>query len=356
MFSTKSVLKMSRLIVGTLCLYLASCTPEDDKPISDAFNYASGVFIVNEGNGTIGSLSFYDRTSKAVQNAVYEKANNNTTVGNSLQYCSFLSTYSYFVAGKSNTVTITNPTNFQNVTILTGFEQPQSIISVGTRSFVSQWGTNGLSGSIKTIDNTFNKVTSSFETGKGPTRLEYINGLLWVLNTGGSGKDSTIQQFFLNSTKDSLIKTIALPLGPKDMIRDANGDVWVLCASYPDRAEGGKLVRIKEDKVDLSFDVPKGADKLVKDRSGNNLYFIADNKVWQKDLLNFGKIGPSVFGGIKKTFQSLTAIGVDTDENIYCADALDAKTSGTIFIFDKTTLAEKSSFKVGIKPISFIFK
>jgi hypothetical protein len=356
MFSTNSVLKISRLIVGTLCLYLASCTPEDEKPISGAFNYASGVFIINEGNGTAGSLSFYDRTSKNVQDAVYEKANNNTTVGNSLQYCSFLNTYSYFVASKSNTVTIANPLSFQNVVTLTGFEQPQSIISVGARSFVSQWGTNGSTGGIKTIDNTFNKVTSYFETGKGPTRLEYINGLLWVLNTGGAGKDSTIQQFFLNTKKDSLVNTIVLPLGPRDMIRDANGDVWVLCASYPDRAEGGKLVRIKDDKVELSFDVPKGADKLIKDRSGNYLYFIADNKVWQKSLLGFGKTPPSVFSSIKKTFQKLSAIGIDTDENFFCADALDGKSSGTVYIFDKTTFDEKHTFKVGNMPIAFIFR
>jgi hypothetical protein len=356
MFSTNSVLKINRLIVGMLCLYLASCTPEDDKPLDGAFNYASGVFIVNEGSSASGSLSFYDRTSKAVQDNVYEKANNNAVVGNSLQFCTFLSTYSYFVSSKSNTVTIANPTNFQKVTTLTGFEQPQSIISVGSRSFVSQWGANGLTGSIKTIDNTFNKVTSSFETGKGPTHLEYINGLLWVLNSGGVGKDSTIQLFLLNTTKDSLIKTIALPLGPRDMIRDANGDVWVLCASYPDRAEGGKLVRIKDDKVDLSFDVPKGADKLVRDKSGNNLYFIADNKVWQKTLLNFGKTGPSVFSSVKKTFQYLSAIGFDTDENLYCADAFDTNTLGTVFIFDKTTFAEKSKFTVGFKPTAFIFR
>jgi hypothetical protein len=356
MFSTKSVLKINRLLVGMLCLYLASCTPEDDKQLNGTFNYKSGVFVVNEGNTTSGSISFYDKATKAVQDDVYAKANNNATVGNSLQFCSFLSTYSYFVSSKSNTLTIANPNTFQNVATLTGFEQPQQFISVGTRSFVSQWGANGLTGSIKVIDNTFNKVTTAFDAGKGPTRLEFINGLLWVLNSGGAGKDSTIQQFFLNSTKDSLINTIALPLGPKDMIRDANGDVWVLCASYPDRKEGGKLVRIKDDKVELSYDVPKGADKLVRDVSGNNLYFIADNKVWQKNLLNFGKTAPSVFGGVKKTFQSLTAIGFDADDNMYCADALDNNTLGTVFIFDKTTFAEIGTFKVGIKPTAFIFR
>jgi DNA-binding beta-propeller fold protein YncE len=359
MFSTNSVLKINRLIVGILCLYLASCTPEDDKPKpAEEIKYTSGVFIINEGNTVGGSLSFFSRvTSATVQNDVFEKANGGLTLGNGLQYGSFLTKSAYFITSKSNNVTVVNPVDFKTITTITGFEQPRYIINIGGRAFISQWGNNGLNGSIQVIDTVTNKITSSFATGKGPERLEYINGLLWVLNSGGAGKDSTIQQFFLAGNKDSLIKTISVPLCPKDIIKDANGDIWILCSGYPDRAESGKLVKLRDDQVQFSFDVPKGADKLIKDKTGNILYFIADNKIWQKDLLNFGKTPPSVFTGIKKTFQNLTAIGIDTDtENFYCADALDSKTGGTVYIFNKTTFDEKTNFKVGVKPIAFVFK
>jgi DNA-binding beta-propeller fold protein YncE len=352
MFSN-SLLKISNLLMGISCLYFTSCTPEDDKPKpAEDVKYTTGVFVINDA----GTLSFYNRDTKVIQNDVFEKANGGVKIGNGLQYGSFLTKKGYFVASKSNNVTVVNPQDFKTITTISGFQQPRYIINIGGRAFISQWGTNGLTGSIQVIDTVTNTITSSFETGKGPERLEYINNLLWVLNSGGAGKDSTIQQFYLAGNKDSLVKTISLPLGPRDIIKDANGDVWVLCSSYPDRTESGKLVKLREDKVELSFDIPKGADKFTKNKLGSTLYFIADNKIWQKDILNFGKTPPSVFSGIKQTFQNLTAIGIDTDENFYCADALDSKTSGNVYIFDKTTFEEKNKFTVGIKPIGFVFK
>jgi hypothetical protein len=347
------LLKISKLVIGIGCLYLTSCTPEDDKPKpAEDIKYTTGVFVINDA----GTLSFYNRDTKAVQNDVFEKANSGATLGNGLQYGSLLTKKGYFVTNRSNNVTVVNPQDFKTITTISGFQQPRYIINIGGRAFISQWGSNGLTGSIQVIDTVTNTITKSFSTGKGPERMEFVNNLLWVLNSGGAGKDSTIQQFLLTGNKDSLIKTISLPLGPRDIIKDANGDIWVLCSSYPDRAESGKLVKLREDKVELSFDVPKGADKFTRNKLGSVLYFIAENKVWQKDILNFGKTAPSVFGGIKQTFQNLTAIGVDTDENFYCADALDSQKSGTVYIFDKNTFEEKNKFTVGIKPIGFVFK
>jgi DNA-binding beta-propeller fold protein YncE len=352
MFSN-SLLKISNLLIGISCLYLTSCTPEDDKPKpAEDVKYTTGVFIINDG----GTLSFYNRDTKVLQNDVFEKANGGTTLGSGLQYGSFLTKKGYFVTTKSNNVTVVNPQDFKTITTISGFQQPRYIINIGGRAFISQWGANGLTGSIQVIDTVTNTITSSFSTGKGPERLEFINNLLWVLNSGGLGKDSTIQQFYLVGNRDSLVKTVSVPLGPKDIIKDANGDIWVLCSGYPDRAESGKLVKLREDKVELSFDIPKGADKLIRDKAGNNLYFIAANKIWQKDILNFGKTSPLVFSGIKTTFQNLTAIGIDTDESFYCADALDSKTNGKVYIFDKTTFVEKSTISVGIKPVAFVFK
>ncbi len=365
MFSTKSVLKINRLIIGILCLYLVSCTPEDDKPdLSGNSKYLDGVLIINGGNATSsGSVSFFNRETNVIENDVFEKANGNAAIGGTLNSLYFRNDTAYLVSTDANKIVVAGKT-FQKIQTINGLEQPRDMVedflnldlSLKTRrAFVTQWGANGTNGSIKVINIGTGEIASTIKTNKGPEKMLYVNRLLWVINSGGAAKDSTIQQFDL--TTDTLFKTLIVPLNPRDIIKDANSDVWVLCGGYPDRAESGKLVKLKDNQVVLSFDVPKGADKLVKDKSGNNLYFIADNKIWQKDILSFGKTPPSVFGGIKKSFQNLTAIGIDTDtENFYCADAIDSKTSGTVFIFDKTTYAEKSSVKVGIKPIGFIFK
>jgi hypothetical protein len=355
MFSTKFVLKIYSLIIGFTCLFFVSCTPEDSKPTT-ATDLSKGVYIINEGN-SVGTLNIYNRTSAIVQTDVFERANVGSTIGNSFESMSFANSNAYFISSKSNKIVITNAKTFITSKTITGFEQPRNIIFGGKRAFISQWGNDGLTGSIQVIDTTNSTIVKSIPTGKGPDKITFINNLLWVINSGGIGKDSTINQFDIINNADTLVRTITVPLGPNSIITDANNDTWVLCGGYADRNGTGKLVKIKDNKIELSFDVPKLAANLITDKGGFNLYFIADGKIWQKDILNFGKTPPSVFGGIKKTFDNLTAIGVDTEtENFYCGDALDSKSSGTVYIFDKTTFAEKSSFKVGIKPIRFIFK
>jgi hypothetical protein len=365
MFSTKSVLKINRLIVGILCLYLTSCTPEDAKPdLSGNSKYSDGVLVINGGNSTSsGSLSFFNRETSIVENDIYEKANSNTAIGGTLNSLYFRNDTAFMVSTDANKIVVAGK-SFQKIQTINGLEQPRNMIEdfinldlsqKTRRAFVTQWGTNGTNGSIKVINIGTGEVASTIKTNKGPEKMLYVNRTLWVINSGGTEKDSTIQLFDL--VADSLLKTIKVPLNPRDFVKDANGDIWVLCSGYPDRPEGGKLIKLKDDQVQLSFDVPKGADKLVKDKTNSILYFIADNKVWQKDILNFGKTAPSVFSSINKVFQNLSAIGVDTDtENFFCADALDSKSNGTVYIFDKTTFAEKNSIKVGIKPIGFVFK
>jgi hypothetical protein len=365
MFSTNSFLKINRLIVGILCLYLVSCTPEDDKPdLSGNSKFLKGVLIINNGNATSsGSLSFFNRETSVVENDIYEKANGNTAFGGMLNSLYFRNDTAYMVSTDANKIVVAGKT-FQKIQTINGLEQPRNMIEdflnldlsqKTRRAFITQWGANGSNGSIKVINIGTGEIASTIKSNKGPEKMLYVNRLLWVLNSGGTEKDSTIQQFDL--TADSLLKTIKVSLNPKDILKDANGDIWVLCSGYPDRAESGKLIKIKDSQVQLSFDVPKGAFKLVKDKTSNILYFIAENKIWKKDILNFGNTPPSVFSGIKKTFENLTAIGIDTDtENFYCADALDSKSSGTVYIFEKTTFVEKNNIKVGVKPIEFIFK
>jgi DNA-binding beta-propeller fold protein YncE len=355
MFSTNSVLKINRLLVGILCLYLTSCTPEDSIPTT-ATDLTKGVYVINEGT-TIGTLSIYNRTTATVQNDVFEKANGGSTIGNSFQSMSFVNSYAYFVSSKSNKIVISDSKSFTISKTITGLDQPRNIFFGGKRAFIPQWGSDGLTGSIQVIDTTTSAIVKNIPTGKGPEKMAFINNLLWVINSGGAGKDSTINQIDIINNADTLVRTMTVPIGPNSLITDANNETWVLCGGYADRSGNGKLLKIKDNKIELSFDVPKLASNLIIDKGGFNLYFIAEGKIWQKDILNFGKTPPSVFGGIKKTFDNLTAIGVDTDtENFYCADALDSKSSGTIYIFDKTTFAEKNNFKVGIKPIRFIFR
>ena len=145
-------------------------------------------------------------------------------------------------------------------------------------------------------------------------------------------------------------------LAPNSIVQDANGDMWVLCGGYFDRAGGGKLVKLRNGAVELSFDVPKYASSIVTDKSKSTLYFIGNNQIYSKDLLNFGTTPPSVF--LKPNGStSLYTLGVDPKTGyIWCGDALDYTKAGVVYIIDPTTKTEKKKLTVGTAPNGFIFQ
>ena len=346
---------LSRFLIGFSLFYLVACTPEDEK-INPNTGISKGVYVVNKGIN-VGTLSLYDSASNTIQNDVFEKANSGVTIGNAFQSMSFIDDKAYLVASLSNKINVVDGKTFQLSRTITGFEQPRYILPGGARAFVSQWGKDGLTGSIQIIDIATAAIVKSISVGKGAERIGYVNSKLWVLNSGGLGQDSTITVVDIFNNVDTIVKTIAVSPGPNSLVLDANGDAWVLCGSYSNKNGGGKLLKInRTEKIELSFDVPSLASNLVIDKSGYSIYFIANNKIWYKDIQNFGKTPPSVLN-ISKAFQSPNALGINpTTGNIFCGDALNSTSSGTLNIIDVKTLAIKDSLKIGIAPNAFIFR
>jgi YVTN family beta-propeller protein len=72
-----------------------------------------------------------------------------------------------------------------------------------------------------------NSVISTIDVGDGPEDIKLINGKIWVANSGGYGVDSTIS--VIDPTTDVVEKTIVVGDCPKEIVQDANLNLWVLC-------------------------------------------------------------------------------------------------------------------------------
>ena len=335
---------------------LASCNKGDEKP-SELFQ--TGVFITNEGpfgSGT-GTVSYYDRDAATLKNDIYGTANSGAAIGNVLQSMNLYSGKAYLIVNNANKLVVATAKNFvSESTLATGLTLPRYFLPIDVnRAYITQWGKDSTTSGIAVYDYASKTIAKTIPTGKGADRMirNATSGAIWVLNSGGLGKDSTVS--IVNSLADSVLQKIKVGLGPNSIVQDANGDIWVL--SYGEfQKSSGKLVKIRNNAVEYSFDVPYGAASLIGDKSKTTLYFLANNQIYSKDLLNFGATPPSVF--LKPSgATALYSLGFDPKTSLlWCGDALDYKQSGVVYIIDPTTKTEKSKLTVGVAPNGFIFQ
>lgn len=327
-----------------LILVLNACEREDDKPLD---NYSSGVFVTNEG----GTVDHYNRTIGGIKNNIYGIENNGATLGGSISSIGFNGDTAYIVVSSANKLAMVSYKTFKSIGNIEGLTTPRYFVNINaTYGYISDWGTDGLTGTIKVLDNATKKVARTVPIGKGTDEMLKIGNSVWVINNGGQGKDSTL--VIVNALQDTILKRIQVGANPNSIVQDINGDIWVLCGG---NNNVGKLIKIRNYVIEYSFDVPQGAKSLALDDKKSNLYFIADNKIYKKDLYNFGATTPSVFLS-PAYFVKPNIVGFDTQTGyMYCGDAKEGKSEGKLYIYNPSTKAVIDSVKTGVTPNKLYF-
>lgn len=267
------------ILLLSITVFFYSCD-DDEKLIPGA--YEDGVFISNEGNMTTGdgSVSFYSYDKDSVYNNIFE-AVNNRVLGAVVQSVTVYEKNAYIVVNASNKVEIVKATTFEEKGVITDVSSPRYFVAVGDdKGYVSQWGDNG---AVKVIDLTTLAVTKTIATGAGSERMLMHNNLVYVANSGGYANNNTVS--VIDPSTDEVTKTITLDGdSPRDLIVDANGDIWVLCAgyvdwsNYPDYTEtASKLVRINPTTNEVAETITIGESFhptcLEISNNGNDLFY-----------------------------------------------------------------------------------
>lgn len=348
---------MKNLLKGAIVIALMSCFVSCAKePEVVSQPYENGVFITHEGafSGGTGTVSFYNRTVGGVKNDIFALENSGAAVGNILQSMTVINGKAYLMVNNANKVLILDANSFKFQDSLNGTILPRYLLNIDDKkAFLSEWGANGLNGTVKVLDLATKKITKSISTGKGADRMLKVGNSIWVVNGGGFDKDSTVA--IIDANTETVTSKIKVGLQPNSLVQDANGDIWVLAGGTWTDANG-KLVQIKNNAVVATYNVPQGANSLVSNGTKNMLYFVTSSSIYQKDL---STAAPSVWVSKPSptaSFGSLYGLGFDTKSGyIYAADAKNYTSTGGVYIFD-TSKNLKDSIKTGIIPNNFWFQ
>lgn len=205
-------------------LFTQSCS-DDPEPIKPG---ADGFFIVNEGgfgNGNT-SVSFYDRATDQVTNDVFA-AKNGRPLGDQAQSMTVFEGRGYIIVQGSGKIEVIDASDYSSIaTISDNIESPRYFVGISSaKAYVSDWGADGITGTIKVIDLTSNTVTKTIPTGKGANRMLRTGNSLYVTNAGGYDKDNTVKVIDIGS--DAITATITVGDNPNSIQRDNLGNIWV---------------------------------------------------------------------------------------------------------------------------------
>ena len=220
-------------------ILIVSCSDDDTMGPDVPPPGQDGYFIVNEGgfgNGNT-SLSYYDRTRDTVLNNVFESANGRK-LGDQSQSMTVIGDQGYIVVQNSSKIEVINRDDFTSVaTITDGIASPRYLAEVAeNKAYVTDWGADGVTGTVKVVDLSSFQVLQTIPVGQGPNEIVVINNRAYVANGGGLGRDSTVM--VLDTQADAVVDTVVVGGNPSSLAVDANGALWVA---------GGGFIQYNED-------------------------------------------------------------------------------------------------------------
>ena len=170
----------------------ASCSDDDSVGPGITPTGQDGYFIVNEGlfNGANTTLSYYDRALDTVLNNVFETAVGRP-LGDQTQSMTVFDDRGFIVVQNSAKVEVINRDDFSWIaTISDNIISPRYFLGIdATKGYVTDWGADGVSGTVNVIDLATYQVTKTIPVGQGPNQMVLLNGRVYVANNGGFGKD-----------------------------------------------------------------------------------------------------------------------------------------------------------------------
>ncbi|MEY3368714.1 MAG: hypothetical protein RI973_1869 [Bacteroidota bacterium] len=342
-----------------VCLFAAvlftACEREVD--VAAKKKYTSGIFILNEGpfqNGS-GTVTFWDRESNEVHPDVFGAANNGELIGNILHSMTIHNNSAYLVVNNGGKIVVTDHETFKKQGEIMNLEQPRYFLPVSNgRAFVSQWGSDGLTGSLAVVNLNTLSIEKTIPVGVGPEQMLQVGNLLYVANSGGiGGIDSTLT--VIDIATEKVAGQILTGINPNSLQFDKNGDIWVACAGYIDWADplsplnaSGKLVRIRDGAAVETLTLLGQAFDLVAKPGGEQLFFLNSNYGGEVFQFKPGESPSPALSGI------YYAIDVDPEgQQLLAADARDFQSSGVVHLFDFSG-QEKMTITAGIIPGSFL--
>lgn len=334
------------------CALLWSCDSDDAGPSG---KYTNGIFIINEGGfgASNGSETFINPAGEAEQ-TVFRNVNDRFA-GDVLQSITFTANKGYLVLNGSNTIEIVDEHTFENLSTFEheDLDKPRYMEVIDNKAYISVWGPYDESFSlidsyILVVDMNSMTVVKKIDTDEGVERMLLVGNRLFAANYN-YGASNTVA--VINTADNTLVDQLELSSGPSDLVTDANGKVWVLCAGG-----NGMLYRINpttlaiENEIELGFS-PSGDLEISSD--GTRLIYNDGNLIYEMAI---DATSAPAQPWLETDVTTVYGLAVDkSNGDLYITDALNFATEGKVFIYAADG-SFKNSFVTGISPTDVVFK
>ncbi len=344
---------------ATGAVLLTACDPKENA--TPAGKYENGVLISHEGpfNDGTGTVSYFNRTTKSVENDIFQ-AINGRPLGNIVQSVSIHNGKAYVVVNNAGKIEVADAKDFKSVGVINGLAQPRYFLGINEqKAYVSQWGADGLTGSVVVVDLNTNAVAKTIATGRGAERMLKVNNNVYVTWEGGYGNDNRVT--VLDASTDAVVTNITVGDNPNSIQLDANNKIWALCGGLRDYANParntvGSLVRINPASNTVELTLPFAStnvspEEMTINRARNALFYAYGGEVYRHDIGSTA-LNPTAF-----IYRPVYGLSIDpSDDVLYAADPGDYRSNGKVLRYNATTGAVLDSVQVGIIPSEFTFR
>ncbi|BDS09680.1 DUF5074 domain-containing protein [Aureispira anguillae] len=351
---------IKKMYTALLIACLFSACKEPQPPVLGA--YEEGVFTVNEGvfGQTSGTITHFNRTTKTTQTKIFKQVNQRD-LGDVVQSMCFYEDKAYIVVNNSNKIEVVDANTFEEKAQIMGLKLPRYFLPISsTKAYVSEWGADGLTGTVGVLDLTTNTLSNQIVVGKGPERMLLKDGKVFLTHVGGYGSNNIVT--VLNTATDQVEATINVLDKPSACVEDGDGNLWVACAgqvaylTYPTidtiNSTASGLVQIDPNTHAVlathSFGKGKPVGNLIINSNLNNeLYYTRSNKVWKYTTTT--GVEEELFEG------SFYGLGFDPNTNyIYAATSSGVNLATAKRYQTDGTLVD--NYSVGVFANSFVTK
>ncbi len=341
-------------LISFSLIFVTSCGKDEteDDPIT---SFGDGIFVVNTESEVSekSSVSYYDRTRDEVANDIYLKKNS-VPIPKELYSMSVFDGKGYLILAGVGKIIVVDPISMEMLATIDGFDIPHHFLPIGNnKAYVSDWGNDGVTGSVKIVDLVGNSIIGTIPTRRGPEHLLKQGNNVYISMTGGFFVDSVVT--VINTATDQIVKNIDVELVPSSMQLDKNGDIWVLCRGLidfqnPNNSRQGELIKLVDDEIELSITVASAASDLVINNSKDVLYFlnpIASSWTWEHPIAS------TTLATVPFIDIPVNHLGYDPETNLLIgADIGNTQQNGELVLFDSNG-KEETRFEVGILPTNF---
>ena len=323
---------------------LTSCERDDkDGDDKEHNEFTNGVFVVHEGNfqGGNSSLAFFNKYTDKMSTGVFTAANS-IPLGDVAQSMVTLGDEGYIVVNNSGKIEVVDLEDMTSEGVITGLASPRYICIVNnTTAYVSDL----FSGVITVFNPQTLAVTGTISVaGQVEEMVTTTSGVI----AAGTGAN---QVFKINALTNTLMDSVDVGVGPTNVVRDANGKVWVM-TNGGWGTEAAKLVCI--NPVDMSIEVTlefasTDFPSSLKTNADQTALLWANNGVYKMEVASAALPASA--------FINTAAYKVNADPEtdiIYVSDAGDFNSNGKVYRYQASGAAI-DTFHVGVIPGEFTF-